>query len=921
MDAMPWRRPRAGGLRRGLLAWTLVWLAAASAAPAQSSLSERYEAAVARAAQGELGPALEELGKLAEAVPASVPVHRAIALTALAAGDEAAADWSERFRQRLRRTRRDVGASVGRAILLAAEDRDREAHSLLTSAIFAGARHPLLIPPLLDTSPDPQGLANWARRRARALGDDPDFEALRVRLLIRLGKTQEAREVVADTLEDHPQAGDLLALHARLAWAAGREGGACEEAALAIGFLDDRSEVADLRVPRRAYLARALIACGRHGDAQTVLGGFGSLMTPPGAPPLEPIARAVTAELALSQGRLIEAAALAGGRDPAAAPAPWDETLRSIGVRARAEAGLAVEARELPAEAPASHPFALLDRTLAFAALAAAPQPPRGAPLTPRPFERLSRSLLDRGFEVRGVRAALLAELLSEADEGGRRDLDDLLAIVGPGSAASAVQLQAATRIVRIRRAYQDGDGDAVLARTEVPAVERAGAPGALLAPIRIARSRAALAAGRPDDALAAVEEGLLDLQSADLEESPLPAELRAFEGAFGVPALVLPGLAFRAALERGDAPEAAVARLLEAMDRAARTWSILGVPGARDPVALTERLPQGGCLIVAPPDLGDPARGALAARLTSEGAVSVGTPAELLSEPPCAGADVVRWLGPGRPAGGLGAGNPEQGLLVRWIGPRPLAAENIEDGGGRAVDVAPGRLGPGPERPFRSLVESLAGMESPADAADPVEASKVRLYGWPIHTGAGLALSRAPLASGWLVPPTGNSERGWMTPEDLPPAPTAGAGPPPGLVALGLSTVADAAVSERGSWLLAEAAVDAGWSWALLSRRPLTGDELARLEGRWDEWRDDPVGAARDLHSRDPELAEALMLWSAPGRLQRPAGIWSWVLAAALGAAALIALAVLRPWRQLRRRGRGDRGHPAPRARSDRPS
>jgi tetratricopeptide (TPR) repeat protein len=914
------RSCNASRLRRGLIVAAAVCIAAATATWGESTLRERYEAAIARANQGQLDEALEELGSLAETVPASVPVHRAIALTALAAGEEAAADWSEQFRQRLRRSRRDVGASVGRAILLADQGRDREAHSLLTSAIFAGARHPLLLPVLLETSPDPEGLSHWARRRARALGDDPDFEALRIRLLMQLGKSQEALEVVESTLEDHPQMGDLLALHATLSWAAGDERTACEEAALAIGFLDDGNEVAGLRVPRRAHLARALISCGRHGDAQTVLGGLGALVTPPGADPLEPLARAVSAELSLAQGRLVEAIAMARREGPEPAPAPWDETLRSIAVRARARAGLAVNARELLAEAPADHPLALVDRSLALAAVAASPQPPRGLPLTPQPFERLSRELLDHGFDVRGVRAGLLAELIREAEKEGRRDLDDLLAIVGPGSAASAVRLQTATRIVRVQSAFEAGDGDAVLSLTEVPAVERAGAPGALLAPIRVARARAELAAGHPAAALEAVEEGLLDLQSADLEQSPLPAELQAFETAFGTPALVLPGLAFRAALERGDAPGAAAARLLEAMDRAARTWSILGLPGAREPLALTERLPEGGCLIVAPPDLEHPKRGGLVARMTSAGTVAVGTPAELLSQPPCAGADIVYWLGPGGATGGLRAGHGAEGLLVRWIGPRPLPGE--PDGEtARPSSSEPGHLGPGAERPFRTLVESLAGVEGSDDDGDPVVASQVRLYGWPIHTGAGLALSATPLASGWLVPPTGNSELGWMTPEDLPPAPSTGSEPAPGLVSLRLSTAADSAGSERGAWLLAEAGIDAGWAWALLSRRPLSDGEIARLEETWDDWRDDPLAAAADLVEKHPELADALTLWTAPGRLHRDPSIWSWVLAVALGVALVVAVLVLRPWRQLSRRGRAGRGRPAPRDRSARPS
>lgn len=904
----------------GALAGILCLTAARPAPSAEPPVGERYQQAVALAAEGETGAALDALAALAETVPASVPVHRAIALTALAAGEDTVAAWNDTFQERLRRTRRDVGASVGRAILLAAEDRDREAHSLLTSAIFAGARHPLLVPVLLETSPNPAGLADWARRRARALGDDPDFEALRAHLLLAQGRTAEALEVVVRTLERHPQSGDLLALHARLAWASGEEETACEQAALAIGFLEDRTEVADVRVPRRAGLARALLACGRQGDAQTVLGNLGPLITPPGAPRLEPIDRALSAELLLARGRLVEAAATARLPSGTEAPAPWDETLRSLGVRARARAGLPVNAAALIEQPPHDHAFALADRALALAALAGAVPGTVDPPPGVEPLLRLSRSLLDHDLSVRGVRTALLAELVAEGGETQQPQLDDLLAIVGTDPSEAPVPLQAATRIVRVRRAFAARDGSGVLELSRVPAVEQAGAPGALLAPLRIARARAALAAGQADAAAKAVEEGLLDLQSADLEQRPLPGELVPFEGTFGTPALVLPDLAFRAALERGDSPEVATARLLEAMDRAARTWSILGLPGAREPRALTDRLPEGGCLIVAPPDPGRSPKGGLAARLSPGTPVAVGTPAELLAQAPCAGADVVYWLGPGRPPGSLTLSGEDAPLLVRWIGPRPPRSSAAAEGRS-ARDAAPGRVGSGPQRPFRQVVRSLAAPGDTPETGDPVEASRVRLYGWPIYTGTGLSLSASPLASGWLVPPGSPGEAGWMTPESIPPPPAAGLEAAPGLVALGLRAAPDAAGSERGPWLLAEAAVDAGWGWALLSKRPLGSEELARLDGEWEAWREDPLGAARSLADDAPELAGALSLWAAPGRLEPKPRLWPWLLGLGLAAVVAAGVLVLRPWRRLSRPGPGARSRPGRQARRDRPS
>jgi len=658
------------------MAATLVVLFVLVHAPAaaQDLTAAAYASALSQAEAGQWPEALAELGELAEAVPASVPVHRALALTALAAGEETASEWSGRFHQRLRRSRRDVGASVGRAILLAAEDRVREAHSLLSSATLSGARHPLLVPLLIETSPDPDGLPDWARRRARALGDDPDFEAFRVRILMETGRTDQAAAIVENTLKRHPQNGDLLALSTLISWASGREQRACEQATLALGFLDDRAEVPDVRVPRRAWLARALIACGRTGDAQTVISSMSPVTVPPGADRLEPVLRAVTAELALAQGRLVESLTISRSREIAPPPpAPWDETLRSITVRARAAAGLPVDFQDLLPAPGNSHPITLADRALALATLAASPHTwNQGVPLTAEPFARLSRLTLANGLDVRGVRLGLLARLLQHdaGPEEDGRGLDDLLAIVGSQQGQTSISLAAAARIVRTRGAFLAKDGNAVLELTDVPAIERAGAPGALLAPLRIARAQACLEAGRAELATEAVDEGLLDLQSADLEDERLPEEFLAFSQAFGDPGLVLPGYALRAGLARGDDPDAAAAGYLEALDRTARTWSILGLPGTRSPRSLADHLPADGCLLLAPPDFSATGRTNLLVRLAPGAPAAVGKTKSVLASAPCGQASTVFWLGPGRPPGGLTLAPGK--VLVRWIGPRP---------------------------------------------------------------------------------------------------------------------------------------------------------------------------------------------------------------------------------------------------------
>jgi hypothetical protein len=163
-------------------------------------------------------------------------------------------------------------------------------------------------------------------------------------------------------------------------------------------------------------------------------------------------------------------------------------------------------------------------------------------------------------------------------------------------------------------------------------------------------------------------------------------------------------------------------------------------------------------------------------------------------------------------------------------------------------------------------------------------------------------------LASGWLVPPAAASGRGWVGPETILGWP---ARPESGLVAVGLRQLDGGTGLEKGSWALAEAALASGRRWALLALRPLDEEEWQALEPTLGRWERSPTDAARRLDEASPEIAAALALWSAPGRVDAAGGRLS------LGTIVLAALLVggIAGWlfrsrllRVLRARGRPGR-------------
>ncbi|RMG44178.1 MAG: hypothetical protein D6718_10580, partial [Acidobacteria bacterium] len=322
--------------------------AQAPGAPADDRVA-RYAEASRQARAGQIERALESFDALARDFPAWVPASRGLGLVAASAGEELAETWRGRLRERVRRLRRDIAASVALAVLEKAAGHREEAHRLLLTAVTAGARSPLLVPLLLETSEDPAGLAGWFALRASVLPGDSAFEAMRARLLLAEGRTAEADRIVRASLQRHPDDPELLSLGARIARAKGDLSAACERAGLAAGLLPP-VEVPEIRIPRRLWLARALIACGRTEPARGLLAGLGPMATPPGSPVPAEGAAVVRAELELATGEPVKALARLP-QAPAADPF-WSEAARAVRLEALAAigAGYGEEGRTLPRE-------------------------------------------------------------------------------------------------------------------------------------------------------------------------------------------------------------------------------------------------------------------------------------------------------------------------------------------------------------------------------------------------------------------------------------------------------------------------------------------------------------------------------------------------------------------------------------------
>lgn len=863
-------------------------------AAAQSRLVDEYVAAVQLARAGQTEQALQRLAGLVRQNPTSVPLHRALAV--VASRTRQASAWEQTFQQRLSRSPRDRCAEVGLAVLRAERGAKGDAHRLLRAALEAGERDPLLAGLLLETAASRENLTAWLSRQGQARPRDPLLSWIHASVLLSLDRAGEARRVIVETLsrgQEHP---DLLTLHAAILRAAGEEKEACREAALAAEELGAGLEFPETRVPRHTGLARALIACGRLEAARRLLSNIGPQVTLPGETPLRPLVRAAEAELALARGDLVDALTQSSEGLAGTAPgSPAEETLRAVRVGAQVRLGTPVEDREALLAAPLPEGLALADRAVALSALALS-EPVPAKELVPL-LSRLSLKLQQQTLGARASRLELLQGfLLAGSDpEGSRRSADRgaRLALRAEVPAASAAAV-----LVKMKQAAPHGPLR-VLAAAEVGPVQLAGSPGALLAAVRVEVARAALAAGQSARAIAAARQGFLDLQEADRSGVEPPAEYRGLAKDPSDLAIELAGLGFRGRIAAEVPLEDAARGFLQDLGRAARGWSQVEVPWPDSLEGLIAGVPKKSCLVVAA--IGEAAPALV---VNNSGAVGVTTPAQACAHAACAGQRAILWAGPAAAPGGLSCREGDDRALVRLVSPSPLRQSFPEpaptDPGSLAV------VGPGGDRPLRRLLERISGPSPANESADL--ASR-----WPAYAGAGLSSSHHPLSSGWLVPPEVQGGSGWLGPEALPLlSPVRG----PGCIAAGLRVMPGKGEPEKGSWVLAEAALQAGWRFALLSREPLGAEDLAWLRGRGDGWRASPVNEARRTNRKNPALAARLTLWTLPGKLEAKGsagGAWRWVAGSAiLAAGALLAGRLFSRRRSAVRPSR----HRAPRAR-----
>jgi hypothetical protein len=354
--------------------------------------------------------------------------------------------------------------------------------------------------------------------------------------------------------------------------------------------------------------------------------------------------------------------------------------------------------------------------------------------------------------------------------------------------------------------------------------------------------------------------------------------------------AVELAGLSFRALLAAGRPAVDAADDFLKNLARAARGWSQTERPW---PTELRElgRFARGDtCLVIATTGAGAPALAT-----DNEGRFAVATPEQAAATAPCADHRRVLWAGPAAPARGLTTAPDDSRVLVRLLIPGP---QNREPEGPPPRPAAVKAVGGGPDRGLRRLVESLAH-----PAPRPGERLALRFDAgrdWPVFHGAGVAPRGAPFSAGWLVPPGRLTPTGWIGPESLaniPPTPGAG------LVALGLSFGPGDDPLESGARALAEAGLNAGWPWVLLSRRPLSPEERGRVHSGLTSWAEDPLKEAQRLARRDPGLADVLTLWMAP-EPEAPRSVVGESLLFSLAAAIAVLLVVLALHRRRGRRG-----------------
>ena len=887
--------------------------AALPAAAEDAVWAKAREAALAARA-GRTDEALAAYAEICRERPSSVAAHAALARLAVASGRAEA--WRARVLARLASHPRDVGALSAAAEFDLAGGRRDDARAKLLAAVAAGARDPELVPALVAASPRPAETTAWFAARAASRRADPEFAVLRARLLLAFGDVRGARAETAAAPARAPGLVEAVVLRLELARADGDAEEACPLAAAAAGSLRDLPGGPEARFRSTVAVVRALADCGRADDARRLLRAVRPPPLLPGVPAPGRALAVAEADAAIAEGDPLRALAVLAERGPLSEGDPeWGEPALSARVRALAALGLEVPDAPAIAARPLPSGLFLAERSRTLAALADAADPAArravGAAL-----RVCAARLADDGLEPRAGRAALLAGTVPAGAEGG---------LAGPETAAAprsgalqarrrAADLRAAQTLVAARRLAAAGSFLAAAdAATRGRAADLNVAPELLMA-LSQEEAQAALAAGNPSAAAAAVRDGLAEHDRLLRgEEPPLADELRPLVGQSSVAAARLVGIGFRAALAAGRTPREAAEQFLFDAGRIARGWTIVEAAWPATLEEVAEAIPADACLVFAAagPDAPEIA-------LDRAGGLSAAGPGGAVGAPECAGKKVVLWAGPASPPRGLAVGPHDERVLARVVRPGPLAGGAPAKAAGAPVVVETG-----PARVRRELLETLLAdddADGGAAARGPAAEAGARpagssdegtrrgdesaggrpsdegtrpgdeaAGGWPAYVGLGIASAESPLASGWLVPPTEAAPDGWMPPQNIPQAASAQGA----LWALGLAETGTAQAPERGAWLLAESALLAGRSWTLFSRRPLGAAERAALLRRAPAWAENPLREARRLAKREPALAEALTLWMAPAPPPAPSGRGFYGLAAALAALGAVATVV----------------------------
>ncbi|MDQ7086965.1 MAG: hypothetical protein Q9Q13_03520 [Acidobacteriota bacterium] len=433
----------------------------------------------------------------------------------------------------------------------------------------------------------------------------------------------------------------------------------------------------------------------------------------------------VWAELELARGRPLRALE----RLPTEPlPEAWRTAAEAVRTRARTGLGLS----PVPLQARSVGALALADRGQSLALSAAASRGPDRTALAHRLGE-VAASLAGAGLVHR---AALLetAQAFLLGEEPGHRILDRAL---GRLAAGGDPRLEAAARILRASWALDRSEPSVAQELCRLGPRAASATPGRLLAAMHLTAARAALAAGDEEEASAAVAEGLLDLQEADLTRIVAPEELRPIEEMEGRPALALPGVGLAADLAAGHPVAAATSRLLKNLTRTSRGWSVLDRSWGESPAEIARSLPGEACLVLA---TADPRAPWIA--IGPEGAAAALPPGDqALSRPPCATASVLYWAGPAAaPPGLTWPGRPDL-LVVRVV--RPVA-----------LPAAPPRR-PAPAAPGGSWARTPAPPAPPGGGPGrspgvPGKAAPAGGEGhWPLHVGAGLVPAAGPWPPG----------------------------------------------------------------------------------------------------------------------------------------------------------------------------